>query len=382
MRKIAKIVGRVALVAVVAAAVAALVVVVDPVHNINSSAVSSTTTTTADTGTTSTSTSTTSTTAPPAGGLIIAGPSRSECLTPNIAQGVYGLAHVLSAVASFDAVTGTNVTCISAYLNSAQSWAQWVNPWITNPIYGYSTWVSQEPENRELILAVSPIPTSVADPTNPLGWETMCATGKFDGYAREMGENLVGAGLQNSVLRIGPEMNGKWEPYFMGKTTEEQHLWVSCFDNEVTALRQAPGEHFLIDWNPNACKGYFPYSNFYPGNAYVDIVGLDLYDVGCLAPTRRLNFTQLAAEREGLDHFEDFAAAQGKPMSLPEWGLSTIPAGDDPGYIDGIGATVARGNFAFESYFDVTAPKSKALPLGPRTPLSVTAFKEWFGADS
>jgi beta-mannanase len=44
----------------------------------------------------------------------------------------------------------------------------------------------------------------------------------------------------------------------------------------VTALRQATGEHFLIDWDPNAGKGGYSYTNFYPGNAYVDIMGLDL----------------------------------------------------------------------------------------------------------
>lgn len=387
MKKIATLIGRIAMVASVSAVVAALVVSIDPLPN-NSSGLTSTTAptattaTTAATATTSTTSSTTSTTMPPSGGLIIAGPSRSECLTPNLAPGVYGLAHVQSVVESFDAETGTTVTCLSAYLNSASSWGEWVNPWITASIYGYSSWVSQEPQSRELVLAVSPIPTSLADPTNPLKWETSCATGKFDGYARQMGESLVAAGLQNSILRIGPEMNGKWEPYFMGKTTTEQRRWVSCFDNEVTAIREAPGGHFLIDWNPNACKGNYPFSSFYPGNAYVDIVGIDLYDVGCLAPTTRMNFTQLAIERLGLDDLEAFATARGKPMSLPEWGLSTIPSGDDPGYIDGIGATVARGNFAFESYFDVTAPKSKALPLGPRTPLSLVAFKEWFGPDT
>ncbi|MGH3732944.1 MAG: carboxypeptidase regulatory-like domain-containing protein, partial [Acidimicrobiales bacterium] len=188
-------------------------------------------------------------------------------------------------------------------------------------------------------------------------------------------------GLGNSVIRLGAEMNGTWETDFTGTTTTEQLAWASCFDNEVAALRQATGEHFLIDWDVNACKGAYPYANFYPGNSYVDILGLDLYDVDCDTPNTSVTFSPLADESWGLTDFEAFAAAQGKPMSFPEWGLSTVPSGDDPAYIDGIGSTVANGNFAFESYFDGGGgTNSKALALSSSTPLSLAAYQQWFGA--
>ena len=67
-------------------------------------------------------------------------------------------------------------------------------------------------------------------------------------------------------------MNGTWEADYMGGTTQEQQLWATCFANEVTGMRQASGENFLIDWNPNACN--IPYSTIYPGNAYVTSLGL------------------------------------------------------------------------------------------------------------
>ena len=65
-------------------------------------------------------------------------------------------------------------------------------------------------------------------------------------------------------------------------------------------------------------------------------MGLDLYDVDRNTPNTSVTFSQLANEPFGLADFEAFAAAQGKPMSFPEWGLSTVPSGDDPGYIDGM----------------------------------------------
>lgn len=313
-----------------------------------------------------------------AGNLIAAGPSRSECLTPNTASGQSGLSFIQSFTENFDKETGTVVTCISQYLNGATNWTSWEHPWITASIAGYTTWVSQEPQERQLVLALNLIPENLQNINNPTAWEKSCANGKYNSHATVLGTSLVAAGLQNSVIRLGAEMNGVWESDFIGTTTTEQKLWARCFANEVTGLRKATGEHFLIDWNVNACVGNYPFKNFYPGNAYVDIVGLDLYDVGCLTPKVSLTFSQLASEPEGLDGFEAFATAHNKPMSFPEWGLSTIPSGDDPAYINGMGSTFQKDDFAFESYFEGGGANVKALALGPSTPLSLAAFRNWF----
>ncbi len=274
------------------------------------------------------------------------------------------------------------MTCLSAYLNGAPTWSAWEHPWVTSAQYGFTSWVAQEPQIRQVVLQVDLIPTNLENVDNPSKWEMSCARGDFDSHATEFGQNLVAAGLENSVLRLGPEMNGIWEDDFVGTTIREQRLWATCFANEVTGLRHAVGEHFLIDWNPNACKESIPYARYYPGNSYVDIIGLDLFDVGCETPRTPLSFTQLSDEPAGLAHFEAFGASKGKPMSFPEWALSSIPSGDDPAFISGMGSTFDSKNFAFETYFDGGGRNIKALPLGPQTPRSLVAFQEWFGGGS
>ena len=347
-----------------------------------------TTTSTSPPTTTTTSAPTTTTTSPPttttnpsspasSGGAIIAGPSRSECLEPDNPSGDYSVASLQSLVSSFDNLTNSNVTCLISYMNGMPTWSDWVSPWITEPQVGFGSWIAQDPQVRQLVLQVDLIPLSLQNTSDPLGWEQSCAAGDFNNYATQLGQNLVADGLQNTVIRLGAEMNGAWETDYMGATTQEQSLWATCFDNEVTGFRQAAGEHFLIDWNPNACTQSVPYSNFYPGNAYVDIMGLDFYDLDCDTPSTAVNFTQLTNEPYGLASFESFANAQGKAMSFPEWGLSATPNGDDPAYIDGIGAAVANEDFAFEAYFDAGA--QGMMMLGSSTPLSVTAFQKWFG---
>lgn len=336
---------------------------------------SSTTTTT-----TSTSVTTTSTT-PPSSSFIAAGPSRSECLTPDFAD--TGLASLQATVTKFNTVTGSTVTCLSVYLGSAKGWADWDNPWVIDPSTGYVPWVAEAPQSRQLVLAVQLIPNNLENVNNPINWERSCAAGKFNAYARTLGTNLVAAGLENSVIRLGSEMNGVWESDFIGTTKVEQNLWAKCFANEVVSLRQASGEHFLIDWNVNACTGVYPYASYYPGNSYVDIVGIDVYDVACRTPFTKVSFSKLAGEQLGINDLQTFAAAKHKPMSLPEWGLATVPAGDDPAYINGIGSKVARGDFSFQTYFDGGGgPNSKALGLSSATPLADAAYKKWFGNGS
>lgn len=333
--------------------------------------------------TTTTSPATTTTTAPPtstpsvssSSGLITAGPSRSECIDPDNAS---SLSQIQSSVNSWDAATGSTVTCLLAYLNGAQAWSDWSNPWITQSQYGYNSWVAQAPQSRQLVLDVNLIPSSLADVANPLSWEQSCAAGDFNNYATELGTNLVAAGLQNSVIRLGTEMNGPWELDFVGNTTQEQGLWAQCFANEVTGLRQAAGEHFLMDWDINSCTQPIPYANYYPGNAYVDIIGIDQYNGTCASPNTPVTFAQLASEPYGLNALQAFATAQGKPMSIPEWGLSSSPSGDDPSYIDGIASTVANGDYAFEAYFNVV--DGGTMLLNSSTPQSLAAYSQAFGS--
>ncbi len=342
-----------------------------------------TTTTTAPPTTTTTAPPTTTTTAAPstpsasAGGLIQAGPSRSECLlaTTNGSS----LAALQSAVAGFDSLTGSTVTCIGTYNNSDPTWSNWDDPWILASGSAYTGWVAANPQVNQIVLEEDLIPESLADINNPLSWEQSCASGDYDSYAVQLAQNLVAGGLQNTVIRLGAEMNGTWENDFMGTTTQEEGLWATCFANEVTAMRSVSGEHFLFDWNPNSCYENVPFANYYPGNQYVDILGLDQYDQGCDAPTTALTFSQLASEGGGIDGFEAFASAQGKPISFPEWGLDSSPAGDDPGFVDGIGATVENGDVAFQEYFD--AVDGGTLMLGSGTPLSVAQYAKWFASN-
>ena len=164
--------------------------------------------------------------------------------------------------------------------------------------------------------------------------------------------------------------------------------WATCYDNEVTAMRAVPRAHFLFVWNPNSCTANLPLSQWYPGNYYVDIIGVDAYDEDCSTkdtvsqegwaaystdshanPSNNPNFPSIA-------NVEAFAVANGKPLGFPEWGLDSGKP-DDAAYVTGMAQMFTNGNFSFESYFD--ANDDGIAPLGSTIPNATAAYSQAFG---
>jgi beta-mannanase len=162
--------------------------------------------------------------------------------------------------------------------------------------------------------------------------------------------------------------------------------WAKCYDNEVSAMRAVPGTHFLFVWNPNACTADLTIDKWYPGNAYVDIIGIDVYDKDCetLKTVAQEGWNAYLTDSASsgatdpnfpsLANVEAFATANRKPMSFPEWGL--ITGNDDATYVKEIARLFNSGNFSFESYFDNAG--DGIAPLGPTIPKATAAYSQAF----
>jgi hypothetical protein len=193
----------------------------------------------------------------------------------------------------------------------------------------------------------------------PADWRVLGARGAYDGYARQLAENLVAEGLGHSVIRLGWEANdGADAESALGTDPSEYRDWALYWARIVRAMRSVEGAHFVFDWTVN--QGYRPIAldDWYPGDSVVDIIGIDAYDSGIadysLTPPQR--WSKLSHEPDGLDAVAAFAARHHKAVSVPEWGLlregSSGGGGDDPTYVAGIASFVETHPVAYESYFD------------------------------
>ena len=192
---------------------------------------------------------------------------------------------------------------------------------------------------------------------------------------------MVKAGFGYSVIRLGPEMNGPGHNDYIGNTPTQWRQWAEYFAQIVMTMRAVKGAHFLFDWNVNAGYRVIPLADFYPGNAYVDIVGIDFYDyIGGTVPAIRSpeHWNKLAGEPLGLDALAAFARAHHKPLSIPEWG-TVKGVGDDGSYVAHVGHFVDTHDVAYQCWFD--DGHAGVYQLNPAVaPRSLVAYAETLGA--
>ncbi|WP_237305343.1 glycoside hydrolase family 26 protein [Streptomyces sp. SAT1] len=149
------------------------------------------------------------------------------------------------------------------------------------------------------------------------------AAGLFDAHFRALAQRLVALRAPDTVLVLGWEMNGTTYTHRCGPDPE---AWKTYWRHIVTAMRSVPGQRFRFDFAPNRGRDAVPWTECYPGDDVVDIVGMDSYD----QPTG-LTFDQQVREPYGLQAHVDFAKAHRKPVSYPEWGL--FRNGDNAAYM-------------------------------------------------
>ncbi|MFG3285406.1 glycoside hydrolase family 26 protein [Streptomyces sp. NPDC048111] len=152
------------------------------------------------------------------------------------------------------------------------------------------------------------------------------ADGSFDGHFRTLAERLVERQLADAVVVLGWEMNGVT---YTHRCAPDPAAWRAYWRRIVTAMRSVPGQHLRFDFAPSRGRDAVPWPSCYPGDAFVDIVGMDAYD-----QPEGLSFPAQVEEEYGLRAQVEFAARHHKPVSYPEWGL--FRNGDDPEYVRGM----------------------------------------------
>jgi hypothetical protein len=184
------------------------------------------------------------------------------------------------------------------------------------------------------------------------------ATGAYNQYYVTLAKGLVAGGQGSSIIRLGWEFNGSWFPW---AANGQAANFIAYWQQIVNSMRSVAGANFKFEWNPTSGdQGAGNLAQYYPGNNYVDLIGLDVYDVSWGSyPGASSEFSTILTEPYGLDWLASFAAQQGKPMTLPEWGLGwgegnngqpvTDPGtetsgGDNPTFINDMANWIATHN--------------------------------------
>lgn len=206
--------------------------------------------------------------------------------------------------------------------------------------------------------------------------------GKYDDIFLLSARHLVANGFSDAVVRIAWEFNGHWMPWRADKDPEN---YVNYFRRIVALMRSIPGQKFKFEWTPGHGLHKIAPPKVYPGDDYVDIIGMDVYDE-IWNESMRDPVARWAYYRDqpfGLAWHRDFAAAHRKPLAYSEWGVGTRPdghgSGDDPYFVQQMAAWIATVKPLYHNYWDDPSPTYDAELSSGRFPRAAAAFQQAFG---
>ncbi|MDP8968861.1 MAG: hypothetical protein M3N04_09700 [Actinomycetota bacterium] len=218
------------------------------------------------------------------------------------------------------------------------------------------------------------------------------ASGGYNSHFRLLALTLVASGDGGATLRLGWEFNGDWFRWSIGVPNGAAD-YAAYWRQIVTTMRSVPGANFKFDWCPNNGSSYvngqrLDSASAYPGDAYVDYIGMDVYDQSWSAqrgdPSARWN--EYLTRKDGLHWQRDFAAAHGKRISFPEWGLGHRVdgngGGDEPYFVERMYEWIRTNQVAYHNYFEFADSDLDAALFGGRSPKASARFVELFGPGS
>jgi len=271
-------------------------------------------------------------------------------------------------VAAFGLETGTLPSYATDYLDKSDGWAG------LDAATNIKAW---SPTRYHLVIGVPILPG--------VGTLAQGATGAYNQYFKVLGENLVADHEADAVLRLGWEFNGNWFRWSVA-TSADAVNFVAFWRQIVTTMRAVPGAQFKFCWNPNG-PSPTPYrpDQAYPGDAYVDYVGTDVYDNFWGTPfTSGASWVHQLNQQWGLDWLGAFAAEHNEPIAIPEWSdeyrSDGHGLGDDPDFIDEMADWFVTNQVAFANLFafDSSATYRNNL-LDGTFPKALAEFKVDFG---
>jgi hypothetical protein len=208
------------------------------------------------------------------------------------------------------------------------------------------------------------------------------ASGGYNSHFVKLAQDLIASGQANAIIRPGWEFNGSWFRWFAGSAPR---VYAAYFRQIVASMRSVPGQHFEFEWNPTIGEARVPLAKAYPGDQYVDYIGLDLYDQSWISRWRNpaARWKHFMSQRYGLRWHRNFSARHGKPMTYPEWGLATRSdghgGGDNPYFISRMYEWIRTNNVAAHYYFEFDAGDGDHELANGQFPRSAARFRQLFG---
>ena len=177
-------------------------------------------------------------------------------------------------------------------------------------------------------------PMDPNDPADSSYSLAQIAGGAWDSYITQSAQSAAATGTP-FLVNFAPEMNGSWEPWGPGQFGNTPAEFVAAYRHVVDLFRAAGATNVGWIWDPNAdWNASSIYAGYYPGDAYVDWVGMDGYNWGTTTSDGWLAPAQVFGRS-----YTALRSLTAKPIVIEETG-STEQGGSKADWIDALASTI------------------------------------------
>lgn len=140
--------------------------------------------------------------------------------------------------------------------------------------------------------------------------------GHHDDYIREWARDAKVHGGP-IVLRFAHEMNGKWYPWSVSRFDNSPKRFKRAWRRVWRIFQNSGATNVRFLWNamPEKCVGcnpYYRYESFYPGNRYVDYIGVNVYNY---SPVNWRSMPSILGKP--LRRLRDMTRTRARPRGMP-----------------------------------------------------------------
>lgn len=342
--------------------------------------------------------------APSPGGRapVVESPAEAEGPLLGVAPGGLNL----GTARQFEELVGRRVQVVSEFTGT-KSWDE-ARTFVRNQMFGepggrpgWGTFA--EPEQVQYVLAMGLVagPERARTPEGEeaaVRYQREVAAGAHDADFRAIAQTLVEGGHPDAIIRLGWEHSGDW---FLSRGDLAPEVWVAAWRRAVEAMRSVPGTQLRFEWAlaNGSATGKDP-STWYPGDEWVDVIGMSVYDNWQGPAARQVDHADprqrswADPERVWLEQLErpyglawmaEFARERGKPIGIGEWALSgggtqapDQAGNDNPYFIEAMHDWITSHDVLYHAYFQYDAEHDGPHRL-EAFPRSAAVFRRLFG---
>ena len=208
---------------------------------------------------------------------------------------------------------GQTPTSYNAYLDQTHPISEWPSD---------AQWIVSSFQSVPWLTSVTPslgIPMTEQGDNADTDFQAI-ASGQWDAALTGAFQAFVSGGYPAFYIRPAWEMNGNWMDWSV--TPQNAADFNAAFAHIANLAHNFPGATINVIWNPNGGNyaiGGMPFTQYYPGNQYVDTIGIDDYGEPVGLDTTPSAVAAGPSDVE-LQNLIPFAQQNGKPLAFPETG--------------------------------------------------------------